>query len=83
MEKKVLTEEELQTLKGYQQRENNIVFSFGQIEYQIASLESQKDDLIETKQKFEEERIKFAKVLTERYGDGNINLETGEIISNI
>jgi len=82
MEKKVLTEEELQTLKGYQQQENNLVFSFGQIEYQIIGLESQKDDLIEAKQKFEEERIKFAKVLTEKYGDGNINLETGEIISS-
>jgi hypothetical protein len=82
MKKKVLTEEELQTLKGYQQQENNLVFSFGQIEYQIVGLESQKDDLIEAKQKFEEERIKFAKVLTEKYGDGNINLETGEIISS-
>ena len=79
MEKKVLTEEELQTLKKYQQQENNLVFNFGQIEYQIANLESQKDDLIDTKQKFEEERNNFAKVLTEKYGDGNINLETGEI----
>ena len=82
MEKKVLTEEELQTLKNYQQQENSLVFSFGQVEYQIASLESQKDDLIEAKQKFEEERINFAKVLTEKYGDGNINLETGEIVPN-
>ena len=82
MTKKVLTEEELQTLKNYQQQENSLVFSFGQVEYQIASLESQKDDLIEAKQKFEEERINFAKVLTEKYGDGNINLETGEIVPN-
>lgn len=82
MKKKVLTEEELQTLKDFQQQENNLVFSFGQVEYQIASLESQKDDLIEAKQKFETERIEFAKVLTEKYGDGNINLESGEIVSN-
>jgi hypothetical protein len=82
MTKKVLTEEELQTLKDFQQQENNLVFSFGQIEYQIDSLESKKDNLIEAKQKFETERIKFAKVLTEKYGDGNINLENGEIVSN-
>ena len=82
MTKKVLTEEELQTLKDFQQQENNLVFSFGQVEYQIASLESQKDDLIEAKQKFETERIEFAKVLTKKYGDGNINLESGEIVSN-
>ena len=30
-EKKVLTKEELDTLKGFQDQENNIVFSFGQI----------------------------------------------------
>lgn len=83
MEKKVLTEEELQTLKNYQQQENSLVFSFGQVEYQVASLELQKDNLIESKQKFEEERINFAKVLTEKYGDGNINLETGEIVPNV
>jgi len=79
MSKKVLTKEELDTLKGFQEQENNIVFSFGQIEYQIASLETQKDDLIEAKQEFEQKRIEFAKVLTEKYGDGNINLENGEI----
>jgi hypothetical protein len=79
MDKKVLTKEELDTLKGFQDQENNIVFSFGQIEYQIAGLETQKDNLIEAKQAFEQKRIEFAKVLTEKYGDGNINLENGEI----
>jgi hypothetical protein len=31
------------------------------------------------KHAFEQKRIEFAKVLTEKYGDGNINLENGEI----
>ncbi len=82
MKKKVLTKEELQKLKNFQQQENSLVFNFGQVEYQIASLELQKDNLIEAKQKFETERIEFAKVLTEKYGDGNINLESGEIVLN-
>ena len=72
----------MQKLKNFQQQENSLVFNFGQVEYQIASLELQKDNLIEAKQKFETERIEFAKVLTEKYGDGNINLESGEIVLN-
>ncbi len=43
MSKKKLSKEELQTFKGFQTQENNLVVSFGQIEYQIASLETQKD----------------------------------------
>ena len=82
MSKKKLSKEEIQTLKGLQTQENNLVVSFGQVEYQIASLETQKDNLIEAKQAFEKERTEFAKVLSEKYGDGNINLETGEVTSD-
>ena len=82
MSKKKLSKEELQTLKGLQTQENNLVVSFGQVEYQIASLETQKDNLIEAKQVFEKERTEFAKVLNEKYGDGSINLETGEVTSD-
>ena len=82
MSKKKLSKEELQTLKGLQTQENNLVVSFGQVEYQIASLETQKDNLIESKQAFEKKRTEFAKVLSEKYGDGSINLETGEITSD-
>ena len=82
MSKKKLSKEELQTFKDFQTQENNLVVSFGQVEYQIASLETQKDNLIESKQVFEKKRTEFAKVLSEKYGDGNINLETGEVTSD-
>ena len=82
MSKKKLSKEELQTFKDFQTQENNLVVSFGQVEYQIASLETQKDNLVEAKQAFEKERTEFAKVLSEKYGDGSINLETGEITSD-
>ena len=82
MSKKKLSKEELQTFKDFQTQENNLVVSFGQVEYQIASLETQKNSLIEAKRVFERERTEFAKVLSEKYGDGNINLETGEVTSD-
>ena len=82
MSKKKLSKEELQTFKDFQTQENNLVVSFGQLEYQIASLETQKNSLIEAKRVFERERTEFDKVLCEKFGDGNINLETGEVTSD-
>ena len=79
MEKKVLTQEELQNLKDFQTREENLIVAFGQIAYQQQTLDEQQDKVIEEKEKFEEERAKFASSLTSKYGNGTINIETGEI----
>jgi len=79
MEKKVLTQEELQNLKDFQTREENLIVAFGQIAYQQQTLEEQQDKVIEEKEKFEKERAEFASSLTSKYGNGTINIETGEI----
>ena len=79
MENKVLTQEELQKLKEFQQREENLVLVFGQIAYQQESLEDQMEKAIEEKRKFESERSALASELTSKYGNGTINIETGEI----
>ena len=79
MEKKVLTQEELQNLKDFQTREENLIVAFGQIAYQQQTLDEQQDKVIEEKEKFEKERAEFATSLTSKYGNGTINIETGEI----
>jgi hypothetical protein len=79
MEKKVLTQEELQNLKDFQTREENLIVAFGQIAYQQQTLDEQQDKVIEEKEKFEKERAEFASSLTSKYGNGTINIETGEI----
>jgi len=79
MEKKVLTQEELQNLKDFQTREENLIVAFGQIAYQQQTLDEQQDKVIEEKEKFEKERAEFALSLTSKYGNGTINIETGEI----
>ena len=79
MDKKVLTEEELQKLKEFQTREENLIVAFGQIAYQQQTLDEQQDKVIEEKEKFEKERAEFASSLTSKYGNGTINIETGEI----
>ena len=52
--------------------------SLGQIEYQIQSLDLTKDNLKSEMIKLRDSQSKFGKELTEKYGDGDINIETGE-----
>ena len=79
MENKLLEKEELQKLKDFRVKEENIILSFGQLGYQLAQLDEQEDDLLDFKKKFDKERSDFATSLTTKYGDGTINVETGEI----
>ena len=79
MENKLLEKEELQTLKDFRVKEENIILSFGQLGYQRAQLDEQEDDLLDFKKKFNKKRSDFATSLTTKYGDGTINIETGEI----
>jgi hypothetical protein len=79
MEKKVLTQEELNNLKQFQSREENLIVAFGQMAYQRQNLDEQEEKLIEEKAKFEKERSELASSLTEKYGNGTINIDTGEI----
>jgi len=80
MEKKVLDQEEIQALRNLQDKQNNLIISLGQIEYQITLFENQKRVLKENIQQLEKENADLGKILTEKYGNGNIDLETGEII---
>lgn len=78
-ESKVLSKDELSQLVQFQEKERQLIFDFGRVEIQIQNLEIQKDDLIEAKKQLETESGNFSKELTKKYGEGTINLETGEI----
>ena len=52
MEDKLLEKEELQTLKDFRIKEENIILSFGQLAYQRVQLDEQEDDLLDFKKKF-------------------------------
>ena len=80
MENKVLTQEEIQSLKTIQTNQSNLVQSLGTVEYRIQLLELDKQTLKIQLQKQVEEETKVAKELQEKYGDGNIDLEKGEFI---
>ena len=80
MENKVLTQEEIQSLKTIQTNQSNLVQALGTVEYRIQLLELDKKALKSQLQKQVEDETKIAKELQEKYGDGNIDLEKGEFI---
>jgi len=78
MEKVLLEKKELDQIKEFQQTELNLVDQLGSIEYQLQTLQLQKDDLKQGIITLQEQSQKFGKELQQKYGDGNINIETGE-----
>jgi peptidoglycan hydrolase CwlO-like protein len=78
MEKVLLKKQELDTIKEIQQTELNLVNQLGSIEYQIQTLNIQKDNLRQEVIKLQNKSKKFGDDLQQKYGDGNINIETGE-----
>tara|TARA_Y100000385_G_scaffold236912_1_gene251212 strand:+ start:2293 stop:2523 length:231 start_codon:yes stop_codon:yes gene_type:complete len=71
MSKIKLSKKELQELKKLQDEGNKLIFSLGQIEAQKTTLFSQLQEI-------QDGRNKIGKELQDKYGDGNIDLETGE-----
>ena len=79
MSKKInLPEAELEVLRDYQKKQNHITFQLGNIDIQNAILEGQRSQVLDELANLQEESNKSAKELQEKYGEGNIDLETGE-----
>ena len=80
MEKTVLTKEEITQLSSLQEQQNDFVIQLGQTEYQINLLERQKISIKQQIEKFEESQVRLAKQLEDKYGQGSVNLESGEFL---
>jgi hypothetical protein len=82
METKVLTQDEITQLKAVQQDRFSIIDKFGTVEIQFQELESIKQKLKLEYEKLKQKEEVLGKQLQEKYGDGTINLEREEFISN-
>ncbi len=82
MNKIYLTEEEKKEIIDIQTQENDYMVQLGQIEYQLQSLKQQKTTIGENLKQFEQRKTKFAQQLQDNYGEGSINIETGEFIKS-
>jgi len=73
-----ITDEELKTINELKQLTAEIVYNLGELEYQQVSIELLKEEL---KAKVRQQKVKESEFLTglkNKYGNVNINIETGE-----
>jgi hypothetical protein len=77
---KKFTTEELQDLKTLQENLNSLSFQFGQLQISKIKLQDQEDYLKNQLLSLNKEEAKMAQKLTDKYGKGNLDLETGEFI---
>ena len=73
-----LSKEELQKLTDFNEKRNQITFNLGRVDIQKAILEGQRSVILENLAKLQEEENAVGKELQDKYGEGNIDLDTGE-----
>lgn len=78
----ILTIEELDQLKKIQNNLNQIVISLGQIEIQFEDLKETKSQIIKQLVITKQEQDKLGELLNKKYGNGSVNMETGEFTIN-
>lgn len=76
-----LTQEELQQIQALRQRSVQIVEELGQISLIEISLKERKANAERFLQESRNMEVELSKAIQEKYGVGNINLETGEFTS--
>jgi hypothetical protein len=81
-----LTQEELQSIKDLQSKYNQSILEIGAAEAQsivfqenIEKLQEAKKGLVSDLKTIEQKEAELINSLQEKYGQGNINIETGEI----
>jgi|TARA_R110001632_G_scaffold227987_1_gene362891 hypothetical protein len=72
------TEDELKSLKSLQNQSQVATLQFGQLYLSKLRLEEQETTLKNQLKQLEQEEAKAAQTLTEKYGKGTIDIESGE-----
>ena len=72
------TEEELKALKSLQNQSRVATLQFGELYLSKFRLEERETALKNQLKQLEQEEAKIAQQLTEKYGKGTIDIETGE-----
>lgn len=82
MENRKLDPQEMQTLRQLQEKSSIIAGELGQIEMMKLQLDSRREEIMSLYEEMKTEEIDFGKVLSEKYGEGTINPETGEFLAS-
>jgi uncharacterized protein YfbU (UPF0304 family) len=78
-EVKKLSEEEVQQIKEIKQEYTSLALSLGELELQKSNIDKEKVRLLNYQEQLNAKETELAQKLTEKYGNGTINIETGEI----
>ena len=76
------TEEELKQVQDIQQSYANVQNQFGQLKMAQIRLDEQEVELEESLKSIQTEEKKFLDGITEKYGEGSLNSETGVFTPN-
>lgn len=82
MTTQVITPEELTQVQSLQSRRDQLTIDFGYTEFQIQELELKKESLVNALIQLKNEEIQVGKIISEKYGEGSINLTKGEFTSS-
>ena len=80
MEPIKLTEEELTKFAEIQAKNNAVVNQLGNLELTKLQVENRRVEILNFLNELREEENEFGKELTEKYGKGSIDLQTGEFL---
>ncbi len=77
MTEQKLTPEEINEIQLIQSTQETLVGGFGELEFQIQTLELQKEKLVEQLETYKIKEKELANQLSQKYGNGTINIEQG------
>jgi hypothetical protein len=78
----IFTEEEMKQVKEIKNNYLSVQYSFGQVKMARIRLDQQEIDLESALTSLQAEEQKFLDGITEKYGDGTLNPETGVFTPN-
>jgi hypothetical protein len=81
MENTKLTQEEISQLQEVRQQSQALVLELGNLELTKIQLENRYDELVEFYTDLKNKERELGKTLSDKYGDGTIDIEKGEFIA--
>ncbi len=81
-EGKKFTEDEMKKIEQIKEQYNNITVKFGQLKIEQCILDEQKEAISAKYKEVRNQEIEFAKELSNKYGAGNLDLDTGVFVAS-
>lgn len=71
-------EQELKTINELVKNQNDLLLRLGDIDFQMNKFKQQRKNIIKSLDKILQERNGIVKKMTDKYGPGSLNIDTGE-----